>query len=144
MFKVFLSRGQTQSKWPCYFWCISESYMFSLTVMYEVLNHYWKRGRMSLFASPGSTWNLQPVNLTLAFSRLVEMSRSLCRSELLVFSSFITKKWRQRCPLRGSVGYPAGPQCADDSMVIHFSSPSDRDAFFKIVYIWIKSTLCWK
>ena len=51
--------------------------MFSLTVMYEVLNHYWKRGRMSLFASPGSTWNLQPVNLTLAFSRLVENSVDL-------------------------------------------------------------------
>ena len=64
---------------------------------------------MSLLASTGPMQNLKPINLILVFSQVVEMSRCLCRSELLLFSSFTTKKLRQTCQLTGPITYPTGP-----------------------------------
>ena len=79
---------------------------------------------MSLLDSMGSMQNLKPINLTLVFSQVVEMSRCLCRSELLLFSSFTTKKLRQTCQLTGPITYPTGPWYAADSVAVHSTCPA--------------------
>lgn len=62
--------------------------------------------------------------LTLVFSQVVEMSRCLCRSELLLFSSFTTKKLRQTCQLTGPITYPTGPWYAADSVAVRSTCPA--------------------
>lgn len=92
-----LCMGQTQAKVASLFLVVYAEGLYVFSVIYELLKYIGKRHKNVTLSFNRINAEFEASKLTLVFSQVVEMSRCLCRSGQFVFSSFTTKKLRQKC-----------------------------------------------